>query len=307
MHTHSIERWQHSHVFLGEHHARNERRTWLVIGLTTAMMVGEIAGGTLFGSLALVADGLHMSTHAAALIIAAAAYGFARRHARDARFAFGTGKLGDLAGYSSAIVLAMIAAFIVYQSVARLIQPVPIAFAQAIPVAFLGLAVNLASAFLLREEDHHHHDRGADEHHHQDHDHNLRAAYLHVLADAATSVLAILGLLAGALFGWVFMDPVMGLVGALVIANWSFGLMRDAGAVLLDVTPDPELAHRVRAALERGDDRVTDLHLWRVGPGRYGAIIALVSDAPLLPAEYKARLGFLRELAHVTIEVEACV
>jgi cation diffusion facilitator family transporter len=182
---------------------------------------------------------------------------------------------------------------------------VPIAFAQAIPVAFLGLAVNLASALLLREEDHHH-EHGAGEHHHHAHDHNLRAAYLHVLADAATSVLAILGLLAGALFGWVFMDPVMGLLGALVIANWSFGLMRDAGAVLLDVTPDPELARRMRAALERGDDRVTDLHLWRVGPGRYGAIIALVSDAPLLPTEYKARLGFLHELAHVTIEVEAC-
>jgi cation diffusion facilitator family transporter len=322
MHAQSLDRWQHTHVFLGEHHARNERKTWLVIGLTAAMMVGEITGGTLFGSMALIADGLHMSTHAGALLIAALAYTYARRHAENTRFAFGTGKLGDLAGYTSAIVLAMIALLIGYEAIDRLIHPIAIAFDEAIAVACLGLGVNLASAWLLRDEPHRHgHDHGAHDHDHdhEGHDHahhdhghrghrdlNLRSAYVHVLADAATSVLAIVGLLAGRLYGWVFMDAVMGIVGACVIANWSYGLIRDAGSVLLDVMPDPVLAQDIKSRLETGEDRITDLHLWRVGPGHYGAIISLVTHEPEAPSRYKARLAGLGALAHVTVEVEAC-
>ena len=297
MHTHSLDKWRHEHVFLGHRHARNERQTWIVILLTAAMMVGEIVGGVLFGSMALLADGLHMSTHAGALLIAALAYLFARRHAGNPRFAFGTGKFGDLAAFTSAIVLAMIALLIGYEAIQRLMSPVPIAFREAIPVAALGLAVNLVSAWLLQDEDHCH-----DAHQ----DHNLRAAYVHVVADAATSVLAIIGLLAGWFLGWIWMDAIMGIIGALVIANWSYGLVRNAGAVLLDVTLEPELAEEIRARLETVGDRITDLHLWRVGPGHVGAIVSLVSHAPKAPAHYKARLGNLPGLAHLTIEVEAC-
>ena len=303
MHTESLDRGQHSHVFLGESHDRNARRTWLVIGLTAAMMVGEMVGGIVFGSIALLADGLHMATHAGALLIAALAYAFARRHARNARFAFGTGKFGDLAGFTSAIVLAMIAILIGYESVARLFSPVAIRYEQAVAIAVLGLFVNIASAWLLRDEHEHH------EHDHEHHrDHNLRAAYLHVLADALTSVLAIVGLLAGWFYDWSFMDPLMGIVGAVVISRWSYLLLRDAGAVLLDVTPDASLANDIRRSIEnRGDDKVTDLHLWRVGPGHFGAIISVVSHRPLPPAEYKRQLSDIRALSHVTIEVESCL
>ena len=310
MHTETLERWQHEHVFLGAQHARNERKTWAVIALTTTMMVAEIVGGTLFGSLALVADGLHMSTHAGALLVAALAYSFARRHARDPRFAFGTGKVGDLGGFTSAIVLAMIALLIGYEAVERLLSPVPIAFPEAIAVACIGLGVNLASVWLLREEPHHHHDDAGDhdddhDHHHH-RDHNLRAAYVHVLADAATSVMAIAGLSAAWLLGWIWIDAVVGMIGALVIANWSFGLVRSAGRVLLDILPDAKLAGRIRATLETDDARVTDLHLWRVGPGHFGVIISLVTHRPEAPAAYKARLAGIGALAHVTVEVEAC-
>ena len=301
MHTHSIESWQHAHVFVGAAHGRNERKTWMVVALASAMMVGEITGGLLFGSVALVADGLHMSTHAGALLIAALAYLFARRYAGDPRFAFGTGKFGDLAGFTSAIVLAMIALLIGYEAVARLLHPAPIAFAEALPIAALGLLVNLVSAFLLHADDDH---ADEDEAHH--HDLNLRAAYIHVLADAVTSLLAILALSLGWAFGWLWTDPVAGLAGALVIANWSWGLVRQAGAVLLDAMPDRALAGRIRRALETAGDKVTDLHLWRIGPGHCGAIIALVSHRPQPPAAYKARLAGLGGLSHVTVEVEAC-
>src|SRR4051794_36905256 len=230
MHAHSLDRFTHEHVFLGTRHERNERRVWLVVGLTFAMMVAEIVGGTLFGSMALVADGWHMSTHAAALAIAALAYRFARTHAHDPRFSFGTGKLGELAAFASAVILAMIALFIGYESVTRLISPVPIRFGEAIPIAVLGLGVNLASAWLLHDHDHHAHAHGhhhgddhAHDHGHHGHEHhdtNIRAAYVHVLADALTSVLAIIALVAGLSFGWVWLDPVMGLVGTGVIAAW---------------------------------------------------------------------------------------
>jgi len=307
MHAHSIDEWRHEHVFLGADHDRNERRSWAVVGLCLTMMTAEIVGGLLWGSMALIADGLHMSTHAAALVIAALAYAYARRHARDERFAFGTGKLGDLAAFASAIVLAMIALLIGYQSVGRLFRPVPIAFAEAIPLAALGLAVNLTSAWLLRE-DHGHsaaavHEHGR--HHHTDH--NLRAAYLHVVADAAVSLLALLGLSAGRMLGWVWMDPMMGIIGALVIANWSWSLARSAGAVLLDMQAEAGLAREIARRLEAGGgDRIADLHIWRVGPGHNAAVVSLVSDRPEAPAAYKTRLAGLAGLSHVTIEVQHC-
>ncbi|HXO03002.1 MAG TPA: CDF family Co(II)/Ni(II) efflux transporter DmeF [Stellaceae bacterium] len=306
MHAHSIDDWRHEHVFLGADHARNERRSWAVVAVCGAMMAAEIVGGSLTGSMALIADGLHMSTHAGALVIAACAYAYARRHARDERFAFGTGKLGELAAFSSAIVLAMIAILIGYQSVDRFVHPVGIAFGEAIPIGALGLAVNLLSAWLLRE-DHDQHDH----HHHHDHAHghadlNLRAAYIHVLADAAVSVLALVGLSAGFFLGWVWMDAVMGIVGALVIANWSWGLLRAAGAVLLDMRPEGGLAQEIRRRLEFGDDRIADLHIWRVGPGHHAALVSLVSDRPEPPQAYKARLAGIEGLSHLTVEVQPC-
>ena len=312
----------HSHVFLGDDHERAERRTWAVIILCTAMMIAEIVGGALFGSLALIADGLHMSTHAGALLLAALAYTFARKYAADPNFTFGTGKFGDLAGYSSAIVLAMIALLIGYEAVLRFLNPVPIAFNQAIPIAALGLLVNIASAWLLAGGPHHDHghshghshDHG---HEHEDHDHdhdhaherhhrdnNMRAAVIHVAADAAVSVLVIVGLLLARAFGWLWMDPLAGFIGALVIASWSVGLLRDTGAILLDRTPDPGMAERVRATVESEGDRVTDLHLWRLGPGHLGAIVSIATSAQREPAHYRQRLAHFPDLSHVTVEVQ---
>jgi cation diffusion facilitator family transporter len=303
----------HSHMFLGSGHDRNARRTWAVIWLCGLMRSADIVGGSLFGSLALIADGLHMSTHAGALLLAALAYSYARRHADDTRFVFGTGKLGDLAGFSSAIVLAMIALLIGYEAMARLLHPIAIDFNQAIPIAVVGLMVNVASAWILGGGNHDHEGHGHE--HHQGHDHhdhrvahrdnNMRAAFVHVLADAAVSVLAITGLVAGKFFGWVFMDPVMSILGALVIANWSYGLIRDTGAVLLDMSPDRGLAERVRATIEAHGDTLADLHLWRLGPGHLGAIVSVVTDEPRSPAFYRARLRPFRALSHITIEVHA--
>ena len=320
LHDHDV--GPHHHVFLGAGHASVERRAWAVIALCSAMMVLELVGGWLFGSLALVADGLHMSTHAMAMLIAAFAYSFARRHARDARFSFGTGKLGDLAGFTNAIVLALIALFIGYEAVTRIATPVRIAFAEAIPIAVLGLGVNLASAWLLSagsDDGHAHahahahagdpghgHDHAPDPahiHHHAHRDHNLRAIFMHVAADAAVSVLAIVGLCAGRYLGWVWMDPVMGLVGATVIAVWAAGLLRDTGRVLLDITPDTALAARIRAAVEEGGDRVLDLHLWRLGPGHLGAILSVATAEPRDARFYRTLLRRFAALSHVTIEV----
>ncbi len=315
----------HNHVFLGEGHDSNERRTWAVIMLCAAMMVAETVGGLLFGSIALVADGLHMSTHASALLLAALAYRYARRHAEDPRFSFGTGKLGDLAGFSSAIVLAMIAILIGYEAVSRLFAPVPIHFNEAIPIAVLGLIANVASALLLSGGQHHgrfhaehHHDDHDDENdhtHHHDHahhraddtahrDNNMRAAVIHVLADAVVSMLVIVGLLLARSFGWLFMDPVAGLIGALVIASWSYGLIRDTGAILLDMNPDRTMAEHVRAAIESDGDRLSDLHLWRLGPGHLGAIVSVVTAKSRDAAHYRRLLGHFHSLSHVTVEVQ---
>jgi cation diffusion facilitator family transporter len=306
----------HSHVFLGEGHDKNERRTWAVIVLCAVMMVAEIVGGLLFGSIALVADGLHMSTHASALLLAALAYRYARRHAEDPRFSFGTGKLGDLAGFSSAIVLLMIAVLIGYEAVARLIAPVSISFNEAIPIAVVGLIVNIVSALLLSGGEHghsHDHDHAHDHSHDHAHDHahgkahrdnNMRAAIIHVLADAVVSVLVIAGLVLGRSFGWLFMDPLAGLVGAAVIASWSYGLIRDTGAILLDMNPDRAMAERVRATIERDGDRLEDLHLWRLGPGHLGAILSVVTTKPRDAGHYRRLLRHFHNLSHVTVEVQ---
>src|SRR6185312_3269184 len=402
----------HDHVFLGRDHQEAERRTWGVIILCSIMIIAEIIGGALFGSLALIADGLHMSTHAGALLLAALAYSYARKYTHDRSFTFGTGKFGDLAGYTSAIVLALIALLISYEAFERFLNPVPIAFREAIPIAVIGLAVNLASAWLLSAGDHHGHAHGHGHAHAHTHDHsekphrlevggqaleleifennvpphfriraasgalpdpsditietvrpdasrqlfafaqrdgylesrdeipephaflarvrllqagephehelefeehdhdaahhrdnNMRAAIVHVLADAAVSVLVIIGLLLAWSFGWSFMDPLAGLIGAVVIANWSFRLIRDTGAILLDRVPDSTLADKVRQVVESEGDRVTDLHLWRLGPGHLGAIVSVATSGPREPAHYRKRLARFADLSHVTVEV----
>jgi cation diffusion facilitator family transporter len=278
------------------------------VTLTAGMMVAEIAGGTLFGSMALIADGWHMGTHVAALAIAGTAYLFARRHADDTRFSLGTGKFGELAAFASAVILGMIALGIGYESILRLINPVAIHYQEAIPIAALGLCVNLASAWLLHDDRDHEHGHGHD-HHHDGHAHadiNLRAAYIHVLADALTSVLAIGGLSTAWIFGWTFMDPLVGLIGTAVIASWAVGLVRTAGGVLLDTVPDPEMAQRIRKRMEIDGDRVADLHVWQLGPGHAAVIASVVSDAPQAPSVYKQRLDGLTGLSHVTVEVNLC-
>lgn len=293
----------HSHVFLGHGHARNEKRTWLVIALTATMMVVEITAGTIFGSMALVADGWHMATHAAAMLITALAYYYARKNAWNRRFTFGTGKLGELAGFASAVILALIALMIGWESFVRLTAPVPIDFNQAIVVAVVGLIVNLTSAWLLSGDHHHDHHHGHD---HHGGDNNLRAAYMHVLADGLTSVLAIAALLTGSLYGWLWLDPAMGIVGALVIARWSWGLIRDSGGVLVDYLPVGEdLPEEIRSTIENEQEKITDLHVWRLGPGHHGAIVAILSAEPKSPAFYRDKLAHIHDLSHVTIEVEA--
>jgi cation diffusion facilitator family transporter len=396
----------HNHVFLGEGHEQNERRTWMVIALCSFMMVAEIIGGLLFGSIALVADGLHMSTHASALLLAALAYSYARRHADDARFSFGTGKLGDLAGFSSAIVLAMIALLIGYEALTRFIWPVPISFNEAIPIAVLGLIVNVASVLLLSGGGHHHgHSHAGHGHEHdevrilqtsagpltleifendmpprfrlscagkapsmndvtietvrpggarqvfamaerggylvsvdeipephaftarvtldcggdvysvdfEEHEHahgaahrdnNMRAAIIHVLADATVSVLVIVSLLFGRFLGWTWTDPAAALCGAVVIAAWSYGLVRDTSAVLLDMNPDRNMAERMRATIETDGDQLTDLHLWRLGPGHLGAIISVATQRQRGPEYYQSLLSRFRALSHVTVQVQ---
>ena len=383
----------HSHVFLGEGHDHAEKRTWGVIWLCGAMMVLETVGGLLFGSIALVADGMHMSTHAGALLLAALAYRYARRHATDARFTFGTGKLGDLAGFTSAIVLAMIALLIGWEAVGRFLSPVPIAFAEAIPIAALGLVVNIASAWLLGAGHHHHHHHGHDDTHPLDlngtgltleiyedgvpprfripagipadalwaetvrpggtrqrftftevagvlesveevpephaftvtlhhgaatasvvfeehthdaahRDNNMRAAIVHVMADAAVSLLVIAGLLLARAFGWLWMDPLAGIAGACVIASWAYGLVRDTGRILLDMNPDRQLTERLRRELEADGDELTDLHVWRLGPGHLGAVLSVVTGQDRRPDDYRRRLRHFASLSHVTVEVQ---
>ena len=306
MHTHNLNQWQHSHDFhVSSSHG--ERRTLHVVILTACMMVIEIGAGYLYGSMALLADEWHIKTHVAALGIALFAYSYARHHARNPRFTFGTGKVGSLGGFASAIALAVVALLMGFESVERLLAPQSIRFDEAILVAAVGLGVNLASAWLLQDghAHSHHHDHAHSGHRH--HDHNLQAAYLHVLADALTSVLAIVALFAGKLFGWVWMDALMGIVGAVVIARWSLGLIRETSGVLLDGSPNKKLANDVKQAIESdADNRVTDLHLWQVGPDRVAAIISIVTHEPRDPSHYKGLLAGFADLAHTTIEVNGC-
>ena len=307
MHAHDIGQWRHQHLFSGADPGHGERRTLQVIALTATMMVAEVGGGMMFGSMALLADGWHMASHSAALGITVFAYRFARRHLQDPRFTFGTGKVGVLGGFTSAVALAFIALLMVWESAGRLFEPRAISFDEAMVVAALGLVVNLLSAWLLRETPHdhghghdHHHEHG----HHHGHDHNLRAAYIHVLADALTSVLAIVALLAGKYFGWVWMDPLMGIVGAGVIGIWCYGLLRDTGRILVDADTGEDEATEIRRAVEADKDNlVADLHVWRVGPRHLAAIVSVVTHFPRPPGHYKALLVGRADLVHLAVEV----
>lgn len=305
MHNQEPVKWRHSHNFVPFSHERGERQTRIVIVLTAAMMVVEIAAGSVFNSMALLADGWHMASHASALSITAFAYLYARLHANNSRYSFGTWKVSVLGGYSSAVVLALIAALIVWESLGRFFEPLDISFDEAILVAGVGLLVNLFSVYLLREEPHEHeHSHGG--HHH--HDHNRHAAYLHVLADTLTSGTAIFALLTGKYFGWVWMDPLMGIVGSIVIARWSYGLLRDTSGILLDGSVPTETFDSIREALEDGasGDLVADLHVWPLGPGKLAVIASIVSDHPRDPDDYKELLADRPELVHITVEVNLC-
>ncbi|MGD9370328.1 MAG: CDF family Co(II)/Ni(II) efflux transporter DmeF [Desulfobacterales bacterium] len=304
MHIYNLYHWKHSHRYTIDDR-RGERNTRRVILLTLSMMTIEIAAGYIFGSMALLADGWHMGTHAIALSITAFAYFFARKHSDNPNYSFGTGKVGVLGGFASAVVLAVIALLVGVESFQRLITPKTILFNQAIAVAVVGLIVNLVSAFLLQNKHHHGNKHDSGKHHH--HDHNLRAAYLHVLADALTSVLAIIALLTGKIFGWIWMDPVMGIVGATVITKWSYGLLIDTGKILLDRDVNQEAVDEIRSKIESDSDtKVTDIHVWRVGSHHLSALISLVTHYPKSPDHYKNLLLEYDEIVHVTIEVNAC-
>ncbi|WP_095185509.1 MULTISPECIES: CDF family Co(II)/Ni(II) efflux transporter DmeF [Pseudomonas] len=295
----------HEHVFLGAAHEENARRTLWVVMLTVVMMVAEIAAGYVTGSMALLADGFHMATHAGALGIAAAAYAYAKRHARSPRYSFGTGKVGDLGGFASALILALVALGIGVESVIRLLEPTAVQFGTATLIAIVGLVVNIVSALLLGHGHNHGHDHNHEhdhEHHHHSNDNNLKSAYVHVLADALTSVLAIAALLAGRYLGWVWLDPVMGIVGAIVIARWAWSLMGVTAGVLLDQT-DEHVAAEIRELVEQpGDARITDLHVWRVGPDAHAAIVSVVGQASTDADSIRERLKPVHEVSHLTVE-----
>jgi len=312
MHTKDISTWRHAHLF----HAGNqraERRTWVVVWITLAMMTAEIVAGVLCHSMALLADGWHMGTHAGALGIAALAYVLARRHAADTRYAFGTWKIEILGGFASAVLLGAVAVGMVYMSADRLLHPQAIRCNEALVVAVIGLAVNLVCAAIIGGHDDHHdhdHDRhGYDHAHHAGRhaDLNLRAAYLHVVADALTSVLAIIALLGAKYAHWQFLDPLMGIVGAVMIIRWTYSLLSQTSGILLDREMDSPLVGNIRKTLEAdADTRISDIHLWRVGQEAYACVIALVASQPRDPVHYKALLNRFPELVHITIEPHAC-
>lgn len=316
-----LSQWQHSHSFGQDVRQKGESKTLIVIAITATMMMVEIAAGIAFGSMALLADGLHMASHAAALGISAFAYIYARKHAHDSRFSFGTGKVNALGGFTGAMLLAVFALIMAWESVERLLNPVDISFNSAIGVAVLGLIVNGVSVFILGDDHHHdhghehshdhdhHHDHGhahADAHGHtHHHDHNLRSAYLHVLADALTSVTAIIALLAAKYFGWIWMDPIMGIVGSLLIAKWSTSLLKQTSEVLLDHQAPASITDRVKVAIESdGHSHLCDLHVWSIGQNRYSVIIAVVSSSPESADAYRGRLDS-KLFPHVTVEVKA--
>ena len=293
--TAPLDQFRENRVYLGADHARNERRTWIVTAICALTLIVQVAGGLMFRSMALTASGLHMGAHVAALLTAAFAYALARRYAGDARFSFGTGKVGYLAGFANAVLLAATALAITVESVERLFHPEAVDYAAAVPLAAAGLAVNLVCVWLLRPVN-----RG---HRHDAHgDLNISAAHLHLSADAMVSVLAIAGLLAGRTLGWGWADPAAGVLGAVLVAHFAWTLIRRAGANLLDMNPSPALAAEIRERLQRDGEQVMDLHLWRLGPGHHAAIAVIASPAPLEPEAYRARLAGLPELSHVTIE-----
>ncbi|MEB2297358.1 MAG: CDF family Co(II)/Ni(II) efflux transporter DmeF [Ignavibacteria bacterium] len=303
MHNHSLHLWQHDHVFGQDQIKTGERKTMLVIAITVTMMVIEIGAGILYGSMALLADGLHMGSHSAALGITAFAYWYARKHASDKSFTFGTGKVNALAGFSSAILLVFFALVMAWESINRFFNPVEIIFDQAIAVAVIGLIVNAVSVFILGESKH---EEVEHHHHHTYHDHNLRSAYLHVLADALTSVLAIFALSAGKFFGFGWMDPMTGIVGAILVSKWSWGLLRDTSRTLLDKEVSREIQNKIKEAIEQKDDnKVADLHLWCIGPGIYSAAISVVTENPKSPDYYKELLPEVG-IVHTTFEVHRC-
>ncbi|MGE5154811.1 MAG: CDF family Co(II)/Ni(II) efflux transporter DmeF [Bdellovibrio bacteriovorus] len=312
MPSHDLSHWSHSHDFGTDAERRAERRTRAVVALTLGTMIVELVAGWLTGSMALLADGWHMGSHAAALGVAAYAYHFAHRHRADPRFSFGTGKVSSLAGYSSALLLGAGALWMLIESLSRLIDPVTIRYQDALLVAALGLLVNLVSAWLLRQSHHHGHDPHHDHAHHDHHadhhqDHNLKAAYLHVLADALTSVLALVALGLGMILGWAFLDPLMGVAGSLLIGHWALGLARSSAQVLLDAGDHEEMARRVRSTIEgEADNQVADLHLWRIGPAGYACIVSLVTHQPRPVEHYRALLAAVPALIHVTVEVNHC-
>jgi len=307
VHLEQLERWQHDHVFNQDQKRSSESRTLLVVCITTVMMIVEVVGGLIYGSMALLADGLHMASHAAALSVSFAAYVISRRLAADRRFAFGVGKINTLAGFSSALMLLGFAIAMAVESTERLMNPVAIAFDSALIVAVVGLVVNGASAWVLAASPQQNLDEPGDAHDKHHHDHNLRSAHLHVLADALTSLLAIVALLAGKYFGANWLDPIMGIVGAVLVARWSYGLIRDTSGVLLDHQADGVIIEAIRRAVEGSStDRITDLHVWAIGHGIYAADIAIVSHEPQEPGHYRARIPADAGVIHATIEVARC-
>ena len=304
MHDHDISSWRHTHDF-GGHSGRAETSTRRVIALTAVMMVVEIVTGTASGSMALLADGWHMATHVAAFGITLFAYRYARLHAANPRFSFGTGKVGVLGGFASAVALAVVAFMMAVESGMRLIDPQAIHYTEAIGVAVAGLVVNLVCGAMLH--DHHHEHEHEHDHEHGQQDHNLRAAYFHVLADALTSLFAIVALVAGKYVGWAWLDPAVGILGALVIARWAWGLLRDTGHILLDAAADEETRTAITRAIESdADNRIADLHVWQLGPRQYAASLSLVTHQPRPPQHYKALLREIPLLAHVVVEVNRC-
>jgi len=308
MHTKQLGKWTHDHVFRQDQKRAGEKRTLLIVVITAAMMVIEIAAGLIYGSMALLADGLHMASHATALGIAVLAYVISRRLASDRRFAFGVGKINSLAGFASAVLLLSFALVMVIESTDRLINPLSISFDQALIVAVVGLVVNGVSAWVLMSTPHEHgHTHAHDDHDHHGHDHNLRAAYLHVLADAVTSLLAIVALLAGKYMGASWLDPVMGIVGAALVARWSYGLIRETSRVLLDNQAAEDRLVVLRESIEaQSTDRVTDLHIWSIGHSIFAAEIALVSDRPQTPDYYKSLIPASLNIVHATVEIHRC-
>ncbi len=304
MHQTDIQSWQHDHTFGQDHLRKGEQRTAIVVGLTITMMIVEVAAGIIFGSMALLADGLHMASHAVALGINLFAYKYARRHAFDSRFSFGTGKVNALGGFTGAILLGVFAFIMVWESSKRIVNPIEIAFNQAIFVAVIGLLVNGFSVLLLDIKKSQHHETEVHAHHH---DHNLHSAYLHVLADALTSFLAIFALVSAKYFGLIWMDPLMGIVGSILIFRWSLGLLRSASHTLLDKQGPEEIQTMIKTKIERdGDSRISDLHLWAIGPNTYSAIISIVAHEPLQAEKYKKRISDDHRLVHITVETRQC-